>query len=174
MLFMACNTDPRGQHLKTPKDDPTFNRKRVFNNLAFPVVCTKSSVTHTFRVSWDGHKGVTDSQDSRYHPEWPNMSDEIGFPSMASLVVAANAYVHSDKARSLGELYIQQYRSIDTRYPYKEHGAKKQMKVPHYQQLEALQNLISGAANLNANAFNCVLLSRKDEWFLTTELVTSS
>jgi hypothetical protein len=77
-------------------------------------------VTHCFRVSWAGHRNLTDSEDQDFAPEdFPNMTEPIGFPVVNSVIAAVKARMEGDD-RDLGAIFESKYRSIDTRYVHPE------------------------------------------------------
>jgi hypothetical protein len=107
----VCNAPEAVQGLKG-----TFQPSQVFDSVPFPLASTKSLVAHCFRVSWAGHRNLTESEDQDFAPEdLPNMTEPIGFPVVNSVIAAVKARMEGDD-RDLGAIFASKYRSIDTRY----------------------------------------------------------
>ena len=172
LTVLDCPISPRAvQGLKNPNYQ-VVPKGSEFDDVNFPVVCSKLSLANCFRLSWDGHHSVG-VDDVRFAPEdKDDMSEPVGFPIICSLMVAVKArYIDRTSQRALGDIFVDQYLSIHRRYvsPY----PISVDPTPHHK-LDILQRILdSGVVRPKAEAFDCLLYQRNNEWFTTAELEAS-
>ncbi|KAL3894447.1 MAG: hypothetical protein SGARI_007740 [Bacillariaceae sp.] len=100
------------------------------------------------------------------------MSEPIGFPVISSLMVAIKSrYVDNPRdTRDLGEIFVEQFTSIQGRYYFKGDPFSKH-EAPFHSNLDGLQSALDcGNIRPNAKACRCLLYSQKKEWFTAVEL----
>ena len=174
LTVLDCCLSPQAVHaLKSSKKYEKVPEGEEFVGVNFPVVCANKTRSYCFRVSWEGHRKVKNKKDDRFAPPgMDGMSEPIGFPIICSLMYAVKARYFDHDPRDLGPIFEEQYRKINRRY-YPPSHPFSQEPFPHHQ-LDKLQNIIgNGTIQLKAEAFDCLLYTRNDDWFVTLELTVS-
>lgn len=128
----VCNTPKVVQGLQHAATRQMPPPAAIVANVDFPLACTVSSATHCFRVRWEGHHALIDTDNPRFaDPSFQGMSAPIGFPAICSVMAAVKArYIDAD-AQDLGSLFVENIQSIERRYVTQDHPFRK-LKVPHH------------------------------------------
>lgn len=146
----------------------TYKSKKIFQQLDFPLACSKSGNAFCCRVRWNGQHLAGKSHPLYNPPENGGiMSALLCFPAVSSLLTSIkDRYTDKNDDRGLDLIFQGKYRQVQMRYV-----ADGKMMAQAHSDLSRLQKLIDdGILPINHDAFDCILYQRGLEWFATAEL----